>query len=112
MTRPGGEARAGEGHDTVADPGGASDLDELIAAIPEGWSRTRIAGETWAVTRTTRAGGKVVSLDAERLGSAEQLGANIWLTSEGAVLKPCEIPAETVLRFLRAAAEAAPADQG
>lgn len=80
------------------------ELDALIAAIPEGWSRTRIAGRTWAVTRTTRAGGKVISVDAELLGDAEQFGANVWLTSEGAVLKPCEVPPEKVMQFLRAAA--------
>ncbi|MFI2364100.1 hypothetical protein [Promicromonospora sp. NPDC019610] len=86
----------GESHD--------EGLDALIGAIPEGWSRARVAGETWGVTRTTRAGGKVVSLEAERLGSAEGLGANIWFTADGAVLKPCEVPAERVMQFLRSAA--------
>lgn len=77
-------------------------LDELIGAIPEGWSRARIAGQTWGVTRTTRAGGKVVSFEAERLGGAEGLGANIWFTADGAVLS--EVAAESVLQVLRAAA--------
>ena len=87
-----------------------AELEALIAAIPEGWSRMRIDGQTWAVTRTTRAGGKAVSLDAERLGSAEALGANVWLTGNGTILKPCEIPAETVMGFLRKAASARPHD--
>lgn len=80
------------------------ELDTLIGAIPEGWSRMQIAGRSWGVTRTTRAGGKVISIDAERLGDTEQLGANVWITSEGATLRPCEVPAEKVMRFLRAAA--------
>ncbi|MFE7508839.1 peptide methionine sulfoxide reductase [Promicromonospora sp. NPDC057488] len=79
-------------------------LEELIGAIPEGWSRAQIAGQTWGVTRTTRAGGKVVSFEAEHLGGADGLGANIWFTADGAVLKPCEVPAESVLQVLRAAA--------
>lgn len=79
------------------------ELDTLIGAIPEGWSRMQIAGRSWGVTRTTRAGGKVISIDAKRLGDTEQLGANVWITSEGATLRPCEVPAEKVMRFLRAA---------
>lgn len=80
------------------------DLDSLIRAIPEGWSRTEIDGYSWAVTRTTRAGGKVISVDAAQLGTDEQFGANVWITSEGALLKPCEVPEEKVMRFLRLAA--------
>jgi peptide-methionine (S)-S-oxide reductase len=88
------------------DGSGEDRLEALIAAIPEGWSRAQIEGHGWAVTRVTRAGGRVISLDAERLDAAEQLGANVWLTSEGAVLRPCEVPEERVLWFLRAAAGA------
>jgi peptide-methionine (S)-S-oxide reductase len=47
-----------------------------------------------------------MSVDAERLGDTERLGANVWITSEGAVLRPCEVPEEKVRRFLRAAATA------
>lgn len=82
------------------------ELDALIGAIPEGWSRAQIAGQSWGVTRTTRAGGRAISFDAERLGDTEQLGANVWITSEGAVLRPCEVPEEKVMQFLRAAATA------
>jgi len=82
------------------------ELDALIRAIPEGWSRVTVDGRSWAVTRTTRAGGKAISLDAELLGSAERLGANVWVTSDGAVLRPCEVPEQKVVQFLRAAATA------
>ena len=82
------------------------DLDALICAIPEGWSRTEIDGHSWAVTRTTRAGGKVISVDAEQLGTSEQFGANLWVTTDGTLLRPCEVPEEKVMRFLRAAAVA------
>ncbi|QGN33227.1 hypothetical protein [Microlunatus sp. Gsoil 973] len=81
------------------------ELDALLTSIPEGWSRTEIDGRGWAITRTTHAQGKVITLSAERLGDAEQLSANVWLTSAGTVLKPCEVPAERVIRFLRAAAD-------
>lgn len=80
-----------------------SELDELVSAIPEGWSRIDIDGAAWGITRTTRAGGKVISVEAERLGAGEGFGGNIWLTTKGPVLKPCEVPAERVLRVLEGA---------
>ena len=80
------------------------ELDALIRAIPEGWTRVQIAGHGWAITRTTRAGGKTISFDAERLGDKEHLGANVWNTSEGAILRPCEVPEEKVMQVLRDAA--------
>lgn len=65
--------------------------------MPEGWAQL-IAGQSWRVTRTTRAGGKVISVDAERLSDTEQLGANMWMMSE--------LSEEKVMQFLRAAATA------
>ncbi|TDE14226.1 hypothetical protein [Jiangella asiatica] len=81
----------------------AQELDTLLSSIPEGWSRAEVDGQAWGVRRVTRAGGKVISLNAERLGDTEQLGANVWITSDGPVLRPCEVPADKVMRFLRAA---------
>ena len=80
------------------------ELAALIRAIPEGWTRVQIAGRGWGITRTTRAGGKTISFDAERLGGNEHLGANVWVTSEGSILRPCEVPEEKVMQFLRDAA--------
>lgn len=88
------------------DGGQDQELDTLLRTIPEGWTRAEVDGEAWSVTRVTRAGGKVISINAERLGDTEQLGANVWITSEGPILRPCEVPAEDVLQFLRAAAMA------
>ena len=82
------------------------DLGALVDGIPEGWSRVMIDGQSWAVTRTTHAQGGALSLDIERLGTAERFGANVWITSQGPVLRPCEVPEEMILRFLRSAAAA------
>ncbi|MBO0811761.1 MAG: hypothetical protein J2P23_06905 [Microlunatus sp.] len=100
MTERGDEA------DDHLDRGPDEELSTLLATVPSGWSRTEVAGRTWAVTRTTHARGKVITVTAERLDDDRQLGANIWITSDGPVLRPCELPAETVLQFLRAAAKA------
>lgn len=84
--------------------GQGQELDSLLRAIPEGWSRAEIDGQAWGVTRVTRAGGRMISLNAERLGHSDQLGANVWITSDGPVLRPCEVPTDKVMRFLRAVA--------
>ena len=80
------------------------ELEALLKAIPEGWTRVQIGGRGWGITRTTRAAGKTISLDAERLGTTEHFGANVWNTSEGSVLRPCEVPEEKVMQLLRDAA--------
>jgi hypothetical protein len=79
-------------------------LGALIRAIPEGWTRVQIAGQGWGITRITRAGGRTISFDAERLGGNERLGANVWNTSDGTLLRPCEVPEERVMQVLRDAA--------
>jgi hypothetical protein len=85
-----------------AEPG--HELHALIRALPEGWTRVRMAGQDWGITRTTRAGGRVMSFDADRLDNTERFGANGWVTSEGLFLRPCEVPAEKVMQLLRDAA--------
>lgn len=82
------------------------ELGTLLKSIPEGWTRAEVDGQTWGVTRVTHAGGKVISINAERLRDTEQLGANVWITSDGPILRPCEVPAGKVMQFLRAAATA------
>ena len=77
------------------------ELDELLARVPEGWTPVRYGGRRWALTRMTRAGGRSVSVLAEQLGGADLVSANVYRTKDGALLRPCEMPAEKVLAFLR-----------
>lgn len=77
----------------------------LLESIPEGWTRTEIDGHAWGVSRTTKVNGRIVSVYAERLDNTETISANIWQTSDGPLLKPCEMPAPKVMKFLRAAAQ-------
>lgn len=39
-------------------------------------------------------------MTAEQLGGSVMFSANVWHTSNGLVLRPCEVRAETVLDFL------------
>lgn len=79
----------------------AAELAVLVDRIPEGWTRVEVDGRAYGLTRTTHTGGRSVSLYAEELGGSDVVSANVWLLHGGAVLKPCEMPAETVERFLR-----------
>jgi hypothetical protein len=79
------------------------DLGELVDALPEGWSEVTYAGRRYGLTKITRAGGRSSSVYAEQLGGADVVSANVYRTTSGDVLKPCEMPAATVLDFLRGA---------
>ena len=88
------------------------EIDWLLRNVPEGWTEVQLDGQRWAVTRTRRAGGRALTFGAEQLGTAEGFGANVWITSDGPVLRPCEVPAEQVLGFVRALADTDLADHG
>lgn len=77
------------------------DLAELFERLPPGWSLMTYAGWRWGVTRSVQAGGRTESVYAERLGGPGVVSANLYRLAEGPVLKPCEMPAERVLAFLR-----------
>ncbi|GGF33245.1 hypothetical protein GCM10011519_03380 [Marmoricola endophyticus] len=79
----------------------AEPLLDLLARVPTGWSAVRFAGARWGLRRTEAAGGRSVAVYAEELGGSGVVSANVYLTDAGAVLRPCEMPAERVLSFLR-----------
>ena len=82
------------------------DLGGLVDALPEGWSEVTYAGRRYGLTKVTHAGGRSLSVYAEQLGGADVVSANVYRTTSGDVLKPCETPAATVLDFLRSASAA------
>ena len=78
-----------------------TDVAGLFERLPPGWSLVSYAGARWGVTRSVQAGGRSESVYAERLGGEGVVSANLYRLADGAVLKPCEMPAERVLAFLR-----------
>ena len=76
-------------------------LAELLERIPLGWSETSYAGRRWGLTRTVHGDGRSQSVMAEELGGTGLVSANAYRLGGGMVLKPCEMPAEVVLDFLR-----------
>ena len=89
------------------------DLRALVDRVPEGWTAARYRGRGYGLRRTSRAEGRSVAIYAEELGGADVVSTNVYRTSAGDVLKPCEMPASTVLAFLagwQPAADVASAD--
>lgn len=68
--------------------------------MPEGWSLVEHRGRRYGLSRTSRAGGRSVSVYAEELGGRDVVSANVYRTGDGDLLRPCEMPAATVLEFL------------
>jgi hypothetical protein len=77
------------------------ELAELVDRVPKGWTAVGYAGRRYGLSRTDRAGGQSVAIYAEELGGSDVVSANVYRPASGDVLRPCEMPAETVLDFLR-----------
>jgi hypothetical protein len=83
-------------------PGSATDeLVALVARVPDGWTRVTYQGGSWGLSRSDHVGGRSVFVEADELGGPGRLSTNVWFTAGGALLRPCEVPAEQVLAFLR-----------
>ncbi len=79
------------------------ELTALLAGVRPGWTRVEVDGRAYGLTRTDRVGGRTITLYAEELDGPGVVSANVWRTADGDVLRPCEMPAEKVLEFLRSA---------
>ena len=87
------------------DPGESGPL-AAFDRLPEGWSPATLDGRRYAVIRTRHAGGRSESVYAEELGG-DVVSTNLYRTTSGPVLKPCEMPAAKVRAFLARAVPAA-----
>jgi len=62
-------------------------------------SRQEVDGRSWGVSRVEHVDGRSTTVTAEELGGSLMFSANVWHTSQGPILRPCEVPAEIVLDF-------------
>jgi hypothetical protein len=76
-------------------------LADLLARAPDGWSEGTYDGRRWSVVKTARVAGRAVSVYAQELGGTDVVSTNVYLTGAAEELRPCEMPAEKVLAFLR-----------
>ena len=77
-----------------------ADLGRLVDALPEGWAEVAYAGRRDGLSKTSHVGGRSLSVYAEELGGTDVVSANVYRTSTADLLRPCEMPATTVLAFL------------
>lgn len=78
-----------------------TELDALLERVPRGWCEVEYDARRWGLRRTEAVDGRAVAIWAEELGGTATVSANVYRTAAGAVLRPCEMPAERVLDFLR-----------
>ncbi|MBA8792630.1 peptide-methionine (S)-S-oxide reductase [Friedmanniella endophytica] len=76
-------------------------LAALLARVPTGWTAVVWRGRRYGMRRTDAAGGGAVAVVAEELGGDGLVSTNVYRTRAGDLLRPCEMPAERVLAFLR-----------
>ncbi|MDX1742622.1 MAG: hypothetical protein R3186_03360 [Ruegeria sp.] len=70
-------------------------------AVPTGASTGQSNGKRYLVSRSELAGGKSQKLVAHELGGGDYISLNLYLTrNSGALLRPCEMPAEKVIEFV------------
>lgn len=79
-----------------------SSLSALVGRVPEGWTRATYNGRAYGLARTTRVGGRSITISAEELGGTDLISANVYRTATADHLRACEMPTAKVLAFLRA----------
>lgn len=78
-------------------------------ALPTGSFEGDYQGRRWGVVKTVRAGGRQGWIWAEERGGPGRVSGNLYYLRAGARLKPCEMPAEDVIRFVRGVRPRGPA---
>jgi hypothetical protein len=81
--------------------GGVDDVGELFERLPVGWSVVEHDGRRYGVTRAVAASGRSERLLAEAMDGSDLVSANLYRLAAQDVLRPCEMPAQKVLDFLR-----------
>lgn len=76
-------------------------LKDKIAKIPLGASEIWMNEKKYLVTRKDFNGGKSTKVFAQELGGNDFISFNFYLTKQGEQLKPCEMPAQKVLDFIK-----------
>ncbi len=75
-------------------------LLKQIQAIPEGYCVMWYRNKKYGVTRGSFNAGKSIKLYAEELGGKDFISLNYYITAKSELLKPCEMPEQTVVDFL------------
>lgn len=83
-------------HDGITD----DELVRLFDRLPDGFAEVTFARHRWGLVGARHADGAIRSFTAHRLADSRVVGANLYLASSGARLRPCEVDPAHVLAFL------------
>ncbi len=72
-----------------------------VLALPEGYSEGLYNSQRYSITRETFNRGKSYKVFARELGGTDYISLNLYLSNERELLKPCEMPEQKVLDFLK-----------
>lgn len=72
-----------------------------IQQIPLGYSEVVYQNKKYSLTRRNFNDGKSIKVFAQELGGKDFISFNWYLTEKGEQLKPCEMPTQKVLDFLK-----------
>lgn len=76
-------------------------MHEIILKIPLGYSEVDYNNRRYGMTRADFNDGKSLKVYAEELGGTDFISFNYYITTKDEYLKPCEMPEQKVLDFLR-----------
>ena len=79
-------------------------IDDFLTAfdaLPIGSFTGNYDGRSYLVTRQDFSGGQSQKLIAEELGGSDYISMNLYRLATGTLLKPCEMPEQKVIDFVR-----------
>jgi hypothetical protein len=76
-------------------------LQKYIDGLPEGYSEVIFEGRRHGVSVSTHNGGRSYKVFARNLGGRGYISFNYYRTGVNELLRPCEMPKDRVIRFLK-----------
>ncbi|WP_296385025.1 peptide methionine sulfoxide reductase [Winogradskyella sp.] len=76
-------------------------LKALMDKIEEGYSEGIYNDKKYGITKTIFNKGNSLKVYAEELGGNDFISLNYYVTKTNELLKPCEIPEQKVIHFLK-----------
>ena len=74
---------------------------DKIRTLPIGYSEVLFQNKKYGVTRTDFNNGNSIKIYAEELGGKDFISLNYYITSSSEFLKPCEMPKNKVIDFIK-----------
>lgn len=74
---------------------------ETIQKLSEGYSEGKYQNKKYGITKETFTSGKSFKVFAKELGGNDFISLNYYCIGDEGLLKPCEMPEEKVIAFLK-----------